>query len=289
MKIGALLPMLDGVESPADTLTFARQIEALGYDYLVTYEHIILGQPTGRTSRTSLSHESFLHESLTLIAYLAAATRSLEFSTEVIVSPQRQTVLLAKQAAEVDYLSGGRLRLGIAAGWNPLEFEALSEDFHTRGQRLSEQIDVMRALWTQPVVDFKGRWHHIDNAGINPRPVQQPIPIWLGGESDAALRRAAMKGDGWLPLGRPNSSEFLSAHKKLENYLAEAGREPGSLGLEGQLNLGRVPEAEVANDISRWRALRATHLTVRTAGLGFESLQEHLDVLATSRELTKAG
>lgn len=287
MKTGVLIPMMDGVETPADTIAFAREVEAMGYDYLVAYEHVIGGDPTGRPApaRGSVSHKSFLHESLTLIAFLAAATTRIEFCTEVLVSPQRQAVLLAKQAAEIDYLSGGRLRLGIGAGWNQLEFEALNEDFATRGRRMDEQIDVMRALWTQDVVEFHGRWHDIDRAGITPRPVQQPIPLWIGGDADAALRRVATKADGWLPLVRPGSDEFLSRYAKIQTYLQEAGRDPSALELEGQIYLARGSRDDWEQDIAAWQALGASHLTVRSIGTGRRTVTEHIDALRAFREL----
>ncbi len=287
MKTGVLIPMMDGVETPADTIAFAREVEALGYDYLVAYEHIIGGDPAGRSAPTrgSISHQSFLHESLTLIAFLAAATTRIEFCTEVVVSSQRQTVLLAKQAAEVDYLSGGRLRLGIGAGWNALEFEALNEDFSTRGRRMDEQIDVMRALWTQDVVEFHSRWHHIDRAGIMPRPVQQPIPIWIGGDADAALRRVAAKADGWLPLARPASEEFQRRYATIQQYMLESGRNPAEMGLEGQIYLGRGNHDDWEQDIAAWRELGASHLTVRSIGTGRRTVAQHVEALRAFREL----
>jgi probable F420-dependent oxidoreductase len=287
MKVGALIPMMDGVETPADTIAFARLSETLGYDFLAAYEHVIVGDPAGRPQpRGSLTPRSLLHESLTLIAFLAASTTRMEFCTEIIVSPQRQTVLLAKQAAEVDYLSSGRLRLGIGAGWNPLEFEAQNEDFSTRGARMSEQIDVMRALWTHEVVDFQGRWHRIDRAGLMPKPAQGSIPIWIGGSADAALKRIAEKGDGWLPLlGRPGDDVFRDAHMKLQRYIGEAGRKPTDVGLEGAIYLGRGTRDEWIEDLAAWRDLGATHLTVRSAGAGFTTLDEHLDALQAFTKL----
>jgi probable F420-dependent oxidoreductase len=287
MKTGALIPMMDGVVTPADTIAFARDVESMGYDYLVAYEHVIGGTPEGRPApeRGRITHESFLHESLTLVAFLAAATSRIEFCTEIIVAPQRQTVLLAKQVAEVDYLSNGRLRLGIGAGWNALEFEALNEDFGNRGRRLDEQIDVLRALWTQDVVDYGGRFHRIDRAGITPRPVQQPVPIWIGGDADAALRRIATMADGWLPLSAPRSEQFLAQHRKVAAYLEEAGRNFADLGLEGQLYLRRGSRQDWIEDIAAWRSLGASHLTVRTVGTGLKTLPEHLKALRAIREL----
>ncbi len=288
MRAGVLIPMMDGLEDPQETIEFARRMEALGYDHLVGYEHVIGGEPTGRSqTRGNMSHKSFLHEPLTLFAFLGAATTTIEFASEIIITPQRQTVLFAKQAAEVDYLTCGRLRLGLGIGWNPLEFEVLNEEFATRGRRITEQIEVMRALWCEDVVDYTGRWHRIDRAGIMPKPVQQPIPIWLGGTADVVLRRVARIGDGWLPLARPNDAAFLDQLSALRRYVRESGRSEAAVGLEGRINLARGTEEDWKDDLQAWRDLGATHITASTAGTGLRSLKQHVDALTRFRELLR--
>jgi probable F420-dependent oxidoreductase len=219
-----------------------------------------------------------------LYGYLAALTKNVELVTGVIILPQRQTVLVAKQAAEVDLLSGGRLRLGIGVGWNDVEFLGLNENFHNRGVRSEEQIALMRALWTAPVVDFKGRWHTIEAAGIKPLPVQRPIPIWIGGGDDRTLRRVARIGDGWFPQSPPDDTARLTM-ARLREYIAEAGRASEEVGIEARLSLGAVPEAQWTSYVAGWRELGATHICVNTMGAGFTSVQAHLDALRKAREV----
>ena len=189
------------------------------------------------------THKSYLHEPLTFMSYLAGITRKLQLVTAILILPQRQTALVAKQAAEVDVLSGGRLRLGIGVGWNPVEYEALGENFHNRGRRCEEQITVLRALWTQEVVQFKGEWHQISHAGLNPLPVQRPIPIWIGAGRSAqpippevALRRIGRLADGWFPMFSP-SDAGQEAITRMRTYAREAGRDPVAIGIEGRVSL----------------------------------------------------
>ena len=208
MNIGAIFPQTELGADPGAIREFVQAVEAMGYANLFVADHV-LGADTQFHHHPSLanySHKSVVHESLTLLGYMAAITTHITLATGILILPQRQTALVAKQAAEIDVLSGGRLRLGIGVGWNEVEYEALNQDFHTRGRRSAEQIAVLRALWTQEVVDFHGRWHDITHAGLNPLPVQRPIPIWFGvGGSqnpqppDAVLRRVARLADGWSP------------------------------------------------------------------------------------------
>ena len=192
-----------------------------------------------------------------LYGYLAALTRRVELVIGVLVLPQRQTALVAKQAAQVDLFSGGRLRLGVGVGWNEVEYQALNEDFTNRGARVDEQVAVLRALWTKPVVTFHGRWHQIEAAGIKPLPVQRPIPIWFGGSADAAIRRAARLGDGWIPLGKPDA-QARAMIEQLRVYLDAAGRAPEAFGIEGHLSLREESAATWARTIYGWRGLGAT-------------------------------
>ena len=231
-----------------------------------------------------------IHESLTILGYLAAITKTVGLVTGILILPQRQTALVAKQAAEIDVLSGGRLRLGIGVGWNPVEFEALGEDFHDRGRRSEEQIAVLRALWTQEVVDFRGRWHRIDHAGLNPLPVQRPIPIWLGGGSDAGtapvdvvLNRVGRLADGWCPDILPDE-EGRRAVDLVNSYAAAEGRDPESLGLEGRLRLGGKQPEDWLAEVEAWEELGATHLCIETRRAGLRSLDEHIDALRSFKE-----
>jgi probable F420-dependent oxidoreductase len=223
------------------------------------------------------------HEPLTLFSYLAAITQRLEFVSGVIVLPQRQTALVAKQAAEVDVLSGGRLRLGVGIGWNAVEYEALGEEFGTRGARIEEQIEVMRLLWSREVVSFEGEYHRIDEAGINPLPVQRPIPVWMGARADVGLRRTARMSDGWFPLG-PLDERMREAVKRLREYVEEAGRAPESVGIEARLDVGRLPQEEWVERTEAWRLLGATHISINTMNAGLRSPQGHVETIARYKE-----
>jgi probable F420-dependent oxidoreductase len=212
-----------------------------------------------------------------------ATTEKLEFVTGILILPQRQTALAAKQAATLDVLSGGRLRLGVSVGWNEAEYVALGQDFHTRGRRVEAQIGLLRRLWTEPLVDYSNEWDTIPNAGINPLPVQRPIPIWLGGDSERALRRAARLADGWLPLTRsPEAAK--AALGRLGGYLAEAGRTRGEIGVEPRMNLTGSPD-EWAGAAQAWEAVGATHLSVNTMELGLSTPQAHVDTLRQFAEV----
>jgi probable F420-dependent oxidoreductase len=219
------------------------------------------------------------------MAYLAALTTRIELTTAIIILPQRQTALVAKQAAEVDVLSGGRLRLGIGVGWNPVEYEALGEDFRTRGRRCEEQIEVLRLLWTQEVVTYSGRWHQISHAGLNPRPIQRPIPIWIGSGSpqtplppEAGMRRIARLADGWFPLFDLHD-QGKAVIARIRQYAEEAGRDPSALGLEGRVNLAGTRPDDWIKAVQGWEAVGATHLSVSTGGRAFHTPHEHLDAL----------
>jgi len=234
------------------------------------------------------THKSYLHEPLTFMSYLAGITKRLQLVTAILILPQRQTALVAKQAAEVDVLSGGRLRLGIGVGWNPVEYEALGENFHNRGRRCEEQIAVLRALWTQEVVHFKGQWHQISHAGLNPLPVQRPIPIWIGaGRSaqpippEAALRRIGRLSDGWFPMFSP-SDAGQEAITRMRGYAREAGRDPAAIGIEGRVSLASQEPQDWLAQMQAWETLGATHLSVRTGAQ--HSPQEHIDALQRFKE-----
>jgi probable F420-dependent oxidoreductase len=279
MRIGAVFPQTEFGNDPIAIRDYAHAVEAMGYRHILVYDHVLGASLANRPNwRGPYNSETPFHEPFVLYGYLAALTRELELVTGVIILPQRQTALVAKQAAEVDVLSGGRLRLGIGIGWNDVEYEGLNEDFHTRGARSVEQVEVMRALWTQPVVTFKGRWHHITEAGINPLPVQRPIPIWLGGTAEIVLKRAARYGDGWFPQGGPDDAHRQSV-ERLHGYIREAGRTPQSVGIEARLTLSRVAENEWPTYMQGWRSLGATHLTINTMGMNLSSPQQHIEAL----------
>jgi probable F420-dependent oxidoreductase len=283
VQVGVTFPQTEIDADPKAIRDYAQAADALGYEHLLAYDHVLGADPSNREGWRGYTHKTMFHEPLTLFCYLAAITQRLELVTGVIVLPQRQSALVAKQAAEVDVLSGGRLRLGVGIGWNAVEYEALSEDFGTRGARIEEQIEVMRLLWTREVVSFEGKYHRIDEAGINPLPVQRPIPVWMGARADVGLRRTARIADGWFPLG-PLDERMREAVKRLRGYVEEAGRDPESVGIEARLDVGRIPPDEWIVQTEAWRSLGATHISVNTMNAGLHSPQEHVESIRRYKE-----
>lgn len=276
MKVGVVFPQTEIGHDEAAVREFGQAAETMGFASLMAYDHVLgAGTRTRPNWGGAYSIDSSFHEVFTLFSYLAALTSSIELVTGVLVLPQRQTALVAKQAAAIDILSRGRLRLGVGIGWNAVEFEALNEDFHTRGKRMEEQITVLRALWTQREVTFEGRWHHIDHAGLWPMPVQQPIPIWIGGTADVAIERAARLADGFLPNGQLNPRHKAQI-ALLRRELAANGRDPDHFPIEARITLaGKDPGAWRAQ-AEGWKELGATSLALNVMGCGCADVGDHL-------------
>lgn len=277
MKIGAVFPQLEIGADPTVVRDWATTVERAGYSHALAYDHVLGADPANRPGWTGYTDKSLFHEVFVLFGYLAAITTELELVVGVLVLPQRQTALAAKQAAEVDVLSGGRLRLGVGIGWNQVEYQALGVPFRQRGALLEEQVDVLRKLWSEPVISYDGKFHQIVEAGLNPLPRRQ-IPIWFGGGADAVLRRTGRIGDGWMPQGPPDDK----ARAQLETIRAaavEAGRDPAQIGFEARLTLGNVPEQDWRTYADSWRELGATHLTVNTMNMGLSKPEDHAEVL----------
>ena len=284
MRLGVIFPQTEIGADPGVIREYAQTVEGLGYQHLSVYDHVLGANPASRPGwQGAYTHREMFHEPFVLFGYLAAVAPRLELVTEILVLPQRQTALVAKQAAEVDVLTGGRLRLGVGIGWNAVEFEALGEDFHTRGRRVEEQVRVLRALWTNELVTLKGRWHTITDAGINPLPVQRPIPVWMGGSADAALRRIARIADGWFPREGP-TEKGKARIEAFRTYAREAGRDPAAIGVEGRISVARRTPDEWMAEAQAWRALGATHIAVNTMGAGFRSVRDHLNALRQFKE-----
>lgn len=277
MQIGVVFPQSEIGSDPSVIKDFAQAAESLGYSHLLVYDHVLGAHPDREPRLTGpYTHETTFHEPFVLLGYLAAHTTRLGLVTGVIILPQRQTALVAKQAAEVDILSGGRLRLGIGTGWNYVEYDALNENFHNRGKRQEEQVEVMRRLWAEPVVDYTGKWHRIDRAGINPLPGRQ-IPIWFGGGDERVLDRAARIGDGVIPLLGPNDAGKATL-ERLWGLLAKYGRDRSSFGLEAQVGLAAGAD-KWASQADAWRALAADYICVRTMGAGLASPRDHIEAI----------
>ena len=292
MKVGVSLPLAEIGADLGAVRDYVQAAEDLGYAHVRMRDHILGSDLRFHPEITIVhySHETYVHEPFTLMGYLAAITKKLQLVTGILILPQRQTALVAKQAAEVDVLSGGRLRLGIGVGWNPVEFQALGQDFKNRGQRVEEQIAVLRALWTQEVVNFNGRWHQITYAGLNPLPVQRPIPIWMGAgvpvnpiPREAPLRRIARIADGWSPLFAPDTAG-QEAIQRMRGYAREVGRDPASIGIDGRVRVAGSEPEEWITEVKTWVELGASHLTLATATGDLKSPDEHIDAIRRFKE-----
>ena len=280
MRFGAVFPQIESGTDPQAIRTYAQAVEAMGFSHIVAYDHVLGASTVTRPDwKGPYTSESLFHELFVLYGYFAAVTTQIELVTGVLILPQRQTALVAKQAAEVDLLSGGRLRLGIGVGWNDVEYEGLNENFRDRGVRSEEQIALLRDLWRAPTINFFGRWHTINNAGINPLPPRRTIPIWIGGYSEATLERVGRMGDGWFPW-RPPGDEMRAQVERVREYARASGRDPAKIGFEPQLALSRTPQTEWSQYVADWEAIGATHFCVNTMGMGLPNLEAHLEHLA---------
>jgi len=282
MQLGVTFPQNEIGADPKAIRDYAQAAEAFGYTHLIAYDHVLGADPTDRSGWSGYTYKDMFHEPFVLFGYLAALTQ-LELVPAVIILPQRQTALVAKQAAEVDVLSGGKLRLGVGVGWNSVEYEALGMNFQTRGRVVEEQIKVLRLLWGQEIVNYEGTYHTIRGAGLNPLPVRHSIPIWLGGTADVALRRAARIADGWFPLGPP-SDAMRQAIENLHRYLQQEGRDPASFGIEARVSARDGNLDDWIRQTEAWRSFGATHISINTMGAGFTSTSDHIEAIRRYKE-----
>ncbi len=277
MQIGVVFPQTEIGPDAGAVRAYGQRVEELGFAHVMAYDHVVGADPAvhrGWSGPYDL-HTTF-HEPMVMFGFLAALT-SLELVTGIIILPQRQTVLVAKQAAEVDLLSGGRFRLGVGLGWNEVEYEALGQDFRTRGRRIEEQVTLMRRLWTEESVTHAGEFDRVTGAGLAPLPVRRPIPVWFGAQSERAYRRAGRLADGWFPQVSPGP-ELDNAKEIVYVAAREAGRDPAQLGMEGRISW-RGDAGKLAEQAGRWQEAGATHLAVNTMGAGLASLGDHLGAL----------
>jgi probable F420-dependent oxidoreductase len=283
MQIGVVFPQTEIGADVGVLRTYAERVEKLGYRHVLAYDHVVGADPVVHDDwEGPYDVDTTFHEPFVLFGYLAAVT-SLELVTGIIVLPQRQTALVAKQAAEVDLLTGGKFRLGVGLGWNAVEYEALGKDFTNRGRRLEEQVPLLRRLWTEPSVTFEGTYERVTGAGLAPRPIQQPIPIWFGARTPAAYRRVGRLADGWFPQV-PLGPRLDEAREIIEQAAVEAGRDPSKLGMEGRISWGEGGAAKLVSQTAQWRDAGATHVSINTMGAGLASIDEHLEVLGASAE-----
>ncbi|MFB6311146.1 MAG: LLM class F420-dependent oxidoreductase [Salinirussus sp.] len=275
MEIGTTFPQLEIGEDPATIAEYARRIEAAGYEHTLLYDHVLGVNPDWTDWEGPYNNADTFHEPLTTLSFLAAHTDDLQFVTGILILPQRQTALVAKQTAQLDRLSEGRLRLGVGVGWNPYEYIALGEDFGERGRRIEEQLEVLDRLWTEPVVEFEGEYHDLREVGINPRPVQQPIPLWMGGRAPPVKRRIARHADGWLP--RPAPGDGLEEHwTDIKEAAREIGRDPDEIGLHGRPQTVPGDLDATVDRVKAWAEAGADYVGLNTMDVGLDGPDAHI-------------
>ncbi|MBI4266613.1 MAG: LLM class F420-dependent oxidoreductase [Acidobacteria bacterium] len=281
MKVGLVFPQTEIGADPEIIARFATTAEALGFQHLVAYDHV-LGASTARRPdwQGPYTSKHMFHEPFVLFSYLAALTMRLELVTGIIILPQRQTALVAKQAACLDVLCKGRLRLGVGIGWNAVEYEALGENFHDRGRRVEEQIDLMRKLWAAEIVRYEGRWHTVTEAGLNPLPPRRAIPVWLGGMAPQVIERAGRLADGWFPFDTPNLERHIA---EVRAHARAAGRDPAAIGIEVRVPAGESTD-KTRERVERLQALGATHISGVTMNAGLPDPQAHIDAIRRFRD-----
>jgi probable F420-dependent oxidoreductase len=284
-QIGAFFPTRDMPADASQIRDWAQASEGLGYDYLEISDHVLGADRAALPDfEGPYDADDCFHETFCTLSFMAAVTERVGLASGVLILPQRQTALVAKQAAQVDVLSNGRLRLGVGVGWNPVEYEALGEDWSKRGRRQAEQVTLMNRLWTERAVDFEGEFDTVKHAGVNPLPVQRPIPVWFGGGADPVLRRAAKLGQGWIPLGNPGS-KTAAMLEALRGYLVDEGRDPATFGIEAWIRFGDGDPDGWRETADKWLELGATHLTFYTSGQGTDALDKQIEAMRAFKEV----
>jgi len=284
MRIGVVLPQTELGGDVGNVRTYTEGVTALGYTHLLAYDHVVGADPDVHTGWSGpYDVTTTFHEPMVLFGYLAAIT-DIELVTGIIILPQRETVPAAKQAAEVDLLTGGRFRFGVGIGWNAVEYEALGQRFDERGRRLSEQVPLLRRLWTEASVTHDGTFDRVTGAGINPLPIQRPIPVWFGGQTDPAYRRIGRLADGWFPQVRPGD-DLQRALDVIGAAARDAGREPATIGMEGRVQFDGTDPDRFVRQIDRWRDAGASHVSIDTMRAGRSTVAGHLELLGRAAEL----
>lgn len=281
MQIGVVYPQIELSGDPTAVRRVGRAVEELGFDHLLAYDHVLGAVHAGRDPELAgpYTEQDPFHDPFVMFAYLAGITERIGFATGVLVLPQRQTALVARQAADLDLLSGGRLRLGVGVGWNHVEYQALDQDFHTRGAREEEQVELLRRLFTEPVVDFSGRFHRIDRAALMPKPARS-IPIWLGGSGEAAFERAARLADGFIFFGGGGIDHVIGVWNRLRDRLGDLGRSVEDFGAE-YVALPGGDLGELPAQLDAWGEAGGTHVAIATMGIGLDGVDGHIDYLAS--------
>jgi probable F420-dependent oxidoreductase len=278
MQVGVVFPQTELGGDVGAVRAYAARVEELGYRHVLAFDHVVGADPKVHTGWNGpYDVQTTFHEPMVLFGFLAGVTTSLEFVTGVIIVPQRQTVLVAKQAAEVDLLSSGRFRLGVGIGWNAVEYEALGADFSNRGRRSEEQIELMRRLWTEQSVTFDGKFHQVTGAGLAPLPVQRPIPVWIGAGSARGYERAGRIADGWFPMVAPGPA-LDAARAVVDRAAVDAGRDPKAIGMEAWVKWQGSADG-VVDEVAKWGQVGASHVSINTMGAGLKTVDDHLAAL----------
>jgi probable F420-dependent oxidoreductase len=283
VRIGVVFPQTEIGGDVGAVRAYGERVQELGFTHVLAYDHVVGADPdVHRGWAGPYNVNTTFHEPFVLFGYLAAIT-SMELVTGIIILPQRQTVLAAKQAAEVDLLTGGRFRLGVGIGWNAVEYEALDKEFSNRGRRLEEQVALLRRLWTERSFSFEGAYERVTGAGLAPMPVQRPIPVWFGAVAERALSRAGRLADGWFPQVPPGE-RLDEARAVVRSAAVEAGRDPDGIGMEGRVTWTAGDLDKLVRQAGKWRDADATHLSVNTMGAGFATVDDHLAALASAAD-----
>ena len=281
IQIGAVFPQTELANNREDVAAWGRGVTELGYRHVLAYDHVLSGSQAAHHPKLVGRYDETdtFHEVLVLFGYLAAIAPELEMVTGVLVLPQRQTALVAKQAATLDMLTNGNLRLGVGIGWNDIEYQGLGESFGNRGKRIEEQVEVLRALWTEPIISFEGNWHTIEHAGLAPMPLRRQMPVWIGANADVGIRRAARIADGFFP-NEGTIERYEHILTVLRDELARGDRDPANFGIEARISVRNSTADDWKRLYSWWWERGASHISVNTMGAGFTTTAEHLDGLA---------
>src|SRR5215212_511503 len=276
IAVGATFPQTEIGADVGGVRAYAEAAQDLGYKHLLIYDHVLGADPEAYAPWSGpYTSNTMFHEVLVLFGFFAAAVPKMELVTAVVILPQRQTALVAKQAAEVDVLTDGKLRLGVGIGWNWVEYEGLGMNFKNRARRFEEQIELLRRFWQEPVFTHEGRYEKVTAAGINPLPIQRPIPIWIGGSAEPALKRAAEIADGFFPQ-RPLEGGWSATLDKMKAWREAAGKDWATYGIEARINAGTGTPDEWRQSFEEWKGLGATHITVNTMNGGLVGPEQHI-------------
>jgi probable F420-dependent oxidoreductase len=287
VQVGVVFPQTEIGADVGGVRAYAQAVQDMGYQHLLAYDHVLGADPSAYPGWSGpYTHKTMFHEPFALFGYIAGVAPRLGLVPGVIILPQRQTALVAKQAAEVDILTEGKFRLGVGIGWNWVEYEGLDKSFKNRARRFEEQIELMRRLWTEPVITFEGKYESVKSAGLNPLPIQRPIPVWIGGSAEPAIKRAAEIADGFFPQ-RPLEGGWPATLERMRGWREAAGKSWQGFGLEARLNANSGTPDDWRKTVEEWRAMGASHISVNTMGAGLSGADAHVGRLREALEVLR--